>query len=131
MCPNAFLLQCKGLALDGRDANIRHTHAVHSGMFLLKGFIRLSFGPPSGFFQTTFDQKGRAIFILENIFYVEVSTTYRIHTNRMPLLIRMPGDTLWMHYGHFRLKIVKNYSIFRQKFVQNDHSGKCKNLKNR
>ena len=33
-----------------------------------KGPINFALGPPSGFFQTSFDQKGRAIFIWENIF---------------------------------------------------------------
>ena len=42
--------------------------AQYWGNFLSKGPINFALGPPSGFFQTSFDQKGRAIFIWENIF---------------------------------------------------------------
>ena len=42
----------------------------YSILSLLKGFIRLALGPPLGFFEIAFSQKGRAIFILENIFRV-------------------------------------------------------------
>ena len=36
--------------------------------YILKGPIDFALGPPSGFFQTSFDQKGRAIFMWENMF---------------------------------------------------------------
>ena len=54
--------------------------------------------------------------------------TYCIHANRMPLLIRTPGDYLGAHCGHFLWKIVGKYCNFWQFFTEKDHCAEPKIL---
>ena len=43
--------------------------------------------------------------ISQNMYVSCSKNVYCVRANRMHLLIRMPGDTFWVHYGHFQRKL--------------------------
>ena len=54
---------------------------------------------------------------------------YSIHTYRMPLLIRTPRITIWVHYEHFKQLFDRNHCIVGSKLGKNDYCALHKKYK--